>query len=208
MITAQSCGNMHKLMQQRARAVLTDKRPISVQIDEFLARTGGTADPNALYTVWAGANDVFFNLGALQGGAIDAATLQTNVLAAAQAEIAQIRRLRDAGAQYIAVFGLPNIGLTPAFRGTPNSQSVTATAGNVIKWVPLPGAGLVGLLREKKRYLVINFDDPNVDVRGTVSFRVEDKETLDKVIPTIGTKAKLTQRGDAYYRPRTARSTI
>jgi outer membrane lipase/esterase len=120
------------------------QRPISVQIDEFLARTGGTADPNALYTVWAGANDVFFNLGALQGGAIDAATLQTNVLAAAQAEIAQIRRLRDAGAQYIAVFGLPNIGLTPAFRGTPNSQSVTLlSAGyNTTLFTGLQGQGI------------------------------------------------------------------
>jgi hypothetical protein len=90
----------------------------------------------------------------------------------------------------------------------PNSQSVTSTAGNVIKWVPLPGAGLAGLLREKKRFLVIQFDDPNVDARGTISFRVEDKETLDVVIPTLGTKAKLTQRGDAYYRPRQVKSTI
>lgn len=90
----------------------------------------------------------------------------------------------------------------------PNSQSVTSTAGNMIKWVPLPGAGLAGLLREKKRFLVIQFDDPNVDARGTISFRVEDKETLDVVIPTLGTKAKLTQRGDAYYRPRQVKSTI
>lgn len=102
-------------------------------------------------------------------------------------------------------FSLPYDSLMVVY---PNSQSVTSTAGNVIKWIPLPGAGLAGLIKEKKRYLVINFDDPNVDARGTISFRVEDKETLNVVIPAIGTKAKLTQRGDAYYRPRSTKSTI
>lgn len=87
----------------------------------------------------------------------------------------------------------------------PNSQSVTSTTGNVIKYIPLPGAGLAGLIREKRRFLVIQYDDPDVDARGTVSFRLEDKELLDAVIPTLGEKAKMTQRGDAYYRPRTAK---
>ncbi|HUP97459.1 MAG TPA: autotransporter domain-containing protein [Usitatibacter sp.] len=120
------------------------QRPVSTQIDEFLAANGGSADPAALYTVWAGANDLFFQLGALQAGAIDAATLQAQVLGAAGAEIAQIRRLRDAGAQYIAVFGLPNVGLTPAFAGTPNSQSVTLlSAGyNTTLYTGLQAAGI------------------------------------------------------------------
>lgn len=86
----------------------------------------------------------------------------------------------------------------------PNSQSVTSTTGNVVRHIPLPGAGLAGLIKEKRRYLVVQFDDPDVDVRGTVSFRVENKETLDKVIPALGSKAELVQRGDAYVRPRTA----
>ena len=91
------------------------QRPVSTQITEYLARSGGTADPNALYTVWAGANDLFQNLGALQAGAIDAAALQANVLAAAAAEVQQIARLQQAGARYIVVFSLPNIGATPQF---------------------------------------------------------------------------------------------
>ena len=91
------------------------QRPVSTQITEYLARSGGTADPNALYTVWAGANDIFQNLGALQAGAIDAAALQANVLGAAAAEIQQIGRLQAAGARYIVVFGLPDIGQTPQF---------------------------------------------------------------------------------------------
>lgn len=120
------------------------QRPVSTQIDEFLARTGGTADPNALYAVWAGANDLFQQLGAFSAGAITQAQLQTNVLAAATAEIGQIGRLQAAGARYILVFGLPDIGTTPAFASSASSGSVTAlSAGyNTTLFSGLAGAGI------------------------------------------------------------------
>src|SRR5207253_4674969 len=102
------------------------QRPVSTQIDEFLARTSGTADPNALYGVWVGAIDLFVQLTALQTGAITQAQLQTNVLGAASAEIAQIGRLQAAGARYILVFGLPDIGATPRL-----AAAGAATAGAV-----------------------------------------------------------------------------
>jgi outer membrane lipase/esterase len=102
------------------------QRSISIQVTEYLARTGNVADPNALYAVWGGANDIFYNLGAFSQGAITAAQLQTNVLGAATAEIGQIARLRNAGARYILAFGLPNIASTPAFAGNPAAGSVTA----------------------------------------------------------------------------------
>jgi len=86
----------------------------------------------------------------------------------------------------------------------PNAESVTSKTGNVVKYIPLPGAGLAGLLKEKRRYLVIGFDDPDVNARGTVSFRVDNKEALDAVIQALGTKAKLSPRGDAYYRAKTS----
>jgi hypothetical protein len=86
----------------------------------------------------------------------------------------------------------------------PNSQSVTSKTGNIVRHIPLPGAGLAGLIKEKRRFLVIGFDDPDVNAKGTVSFRVENKETLDTVIHGLGSKAKLSPRGDAYYRPRTS----
>jgi len=117
-------------------------RPISTQVTEFLAR--GAVDPGALYAMWGGANDVFYNLAAFSGGAITQAQLQTNVLAAATAEIGQIGRLRAAGAQYILVFGLPNIGGAPAFAGTPTSGAVSAlSAGyNTTLFTGLRGLGI------------------------------------------------------------------
>jgi hypothetical protein len=84
----------------------------------------------------------------------------------------------------------------------PHSRSVTSTTGNVVRNIPLPGAGLGGFIREKRRYLILQFADPVVDTRGTVSFRLDNREMLDRVIEAIGEKAGLTQRGDAYYRPR------
>jgi outer membrane lipase/esterase len=93
------------------------QRPVSTQIGEYLARGGGAADPDALYFVWAGGNDFLQNIGAFQAGQITQAQLQANLIGttgAAAAEIGQIVRLRNAGARYIAVFGLPNIGLAPA----------------------------------------------------------------------------------------------
>lgn len=117
-------------------------RPVSTQIDEYLAR--GAADPGALYSVWGGANDVFFNLAAFSAGAITQAQLQTNVLGAATAEIGQIARLKAAGARYVLVFGLPNIGGAPAFAGQPTASAVTAlSAGyNTTLFTGLQGAGI------------------------------------------------------------------
>jgi outer membrane lipase/esterase len=102
------------------------QRSVQTQIGEYLARGGSVADPNALHAVWAGANDLFVNLGAFQAGAISQAQLQTNVLGAAAAEIAQVARLRAAGARYIMVFALPDVGATPQF-----AAAGAATAGAV-----------------------------------------------------------------------------
>lgn len=85
----------------------------------------------------------------------------------------------------------------------PNSKSQRSTTGRVIGAVPVPGAGIAGLfIREKLRYLVITFDDPNVEAKGTANFKLANKDLLASVIQTLGEKASLTPRGDAYYRPK------
>jgi outer membrane lipase/esterase len=103
------------------------QRPVSTQINEFLARSGGAADPNALYAVWAGGNDFLQNFQAFAAGSITQAQLQTNVLAAATSEIGQIARLRAAGARYILVFALPDIGTTPFALGAGAAAAAGAT---------------------------------------------------------------------------------
>ncbi len=85
---------------------------------------------------------------------------------------------------------------------SPSSKSQTSTTGTVVSMIPVPGAGLAGLfMKEKKRYLVIQFSDPDVgEARGITNFKIENKELLESVIYTLGEKAKMKQRGDSYFR--------
>src|SRR5438270_9151317 len=55
--------------------------PVATQITQFLAR--GPLDPNALYVVWAGANDIFFQVSQAGAGVISAAQAQAGVTTAA-----------------------------------------------------------------------------------------------------------------------------
>jgi len=98
--------------------------PVSVQVQQFLAK--GAVDPHALYSVWAGANDLFVQLGLAQTGAITPTQLQTNLATAAVQLVQQVGILNAAGARYIMVFNLPDVGSTPFGRGSGQGASITA----------------------------------------------------------------------------------
>jgi hypothetical protein len=103
------------------------------------------------------------------------------------------------------LFGIPFRSLTIV---APQKTVGTPTSGRVVSMIPLPGAGLASLVREKKRYLVLYYNDPDVDANGVVSFKVENKAALEAAIQAVGESARLTKRGDTYYRPRDAKSDI
>ncbi len=85
---------------------------------------------------------------------------------------------------------------------SPQSRSVTSTTGQVVRHLPLPGSMLGGFIREKRRYIVLQYTDNEAAVAGMTSFRLDNRELLDSVIQTLGEKAEMSRRGDAYYRPR------
>lgn len=96
-------------------------------------------------------------------------------------------------------FGIPYKALIVVY---PNTESVQSTTGKVVQNVPLMGAGIAGaFIKEKKRYMVLNFDDPDMNVKGTTSFKLESKDLLESVVQTLGTKAEMQPRGEAYFRP-------
>ena len=96
-------------------------------------------------------------------------------------------------------FGIPYSALIVIY---PNTQSVQSGTGKVVQNVPIMGAGIVGAFMKKNiRYMVINFDDADIGVKGTTSFRLESAELLQSVVQTLGTKAEMQPRGDAYFRP-------
>jgi phospholipase/lecithinase/hemolysin len=81
------------------------------QVDYYLANFSSQISSSTLVTVWAGANDLFQGRGF--GSAAD------NV------ELA-LQKLLSAGFENFLVMGLPNIGATPAFKGTPAEPGATA----------------------------------------------------------------------------------
>lgn len=84
----------------------------------------------------------------------------------------------------------------------PDSKEGISKTGNVASRLPVPGAGLFGLMTKSTKYLVINFNDPDIDAAGTANFKFDEKDDLLLFINALGAKAKMTKRGDAYYRPK------
>ena len=74
------------------------------QTTRYLAANGGKADPDALYAVWSGANDLF----AIAAGAPAQATLAEAVGGMVQI----VCTLDAAGARYVMVPTLPDMGIT------------------------------------------------------------------------------------------------
>lgn len=111
---------------------------LTTQIGAYLAANGGHADPDALFTVWGGANDLFFHLNGL--------TTQAQFLGAAGAQVGLVATLETAGARYVLVPTLPDIGLTPfgLSQGPAGSAGITQlVAGyNATLFGGLQAAGL------------------------------------------------------------------
>jgi outer membrane lipase/esterase len=98
--------------------------PVTVQVQNFLQK--GAVNSNALYSVWAGSNDVSFQLGLAAVGAITPAQIPANLATAATQLVQQVAFLNAAGARYIIVFNLPDLGKTPD--GIASGQGAAITA--------------------------------------------------------------------------------
>jgi outer membrane lipase/esterase len=93
---------------------------LATQVNTYLTSTGGRADPNALYTVWGGANDLFT---ITSGGA----NPTTTIGAAVTAQVGIIGTLQTAGARYILVPTIPDLGVTPGFRAQGTAAAAAGT---------------------------------------------------------------------------------
>ncbi|WP_093134620.1 autotransporter domain-containing protein [Pseudoxanthomonas sp. GM95] len=92
---------------------------ISSQVTSYLTSTGGVADAKALYSVWGGANDLF----AVAAGA----PAQTTIGSAVTTQIGLIGTLQAAGAQYVLVPTIPDLGKTPQFLAGGAAASAAGT---------------------------------------------------------------------------------
>lgn len=78
------------------------------QMDDYLA--SHVIDPNALYVVWGGGNDLFND------------DSSANVTSTAARATALMTRLANAGAKYLMVPNIPPLGLIPKYAGDPAKQ--------------------------------------------------------------------------------------
>ena len=95
---------------------------ITGQIDQHLSPRNERADPDALYFIWAGLNDIN------DAFILDGDNVLTHTLAAAGAHTALIKRLQQAGARYIVVPNLPDLGRLPFAARLPKSFQDGITA--------------------------------------------------------------------------------
>lgn len=111
---------------------------LATQATRHLAAGSGRADPNALYTVWGGANDLF----AVTAGA----PAQATIGGAVAAQVGIVAQLQAAGARYVMVPNIPDLGLTPGFRAqgaaAAGQGTALSVAFNTALYGTLAGQGL------------------------------------------------------------------
>jgi hypothetical protein len=94
---------------------------------------------------------------------------------------------------------IPYNAITSAFADTQKRQPAAATvASNVPSIYTLPAR----FIKKKVQYLTIQFSDPDSNVNGITSFKLDNKELLQSVLYTLAQKAEMMQRGDIYVKKR------
>lgn len=179
------------------------------QLNNYLAANGGRADPNALYTVWGGGNDLF----AVAAGIESPATIGSAVAA----QVGIVGKLQAGGAQYVLVPNIPDLGQTPQFlaQGPAGAAGGTllATTYNNALYSGLASAGLrvipldtFGFLREiaasPSTYGFVNATSPACNIESSLTCSpinyvtpgaAETYVFADGVHPTTGAHRMLSQ---------------
>ena len=99
------------------------------------------------------------------------------------------------------VFSISYDAITATFS---DSRSRTSTGGQIASNIPTPyGIGQVGrLFRTKSRYLTLQYRDPDTETAGMTSFKIDNRQLLESVVPTVAAKAGLIRRGEIFVRRR------
>jgi outer membrane lipase/esterase len=98
------------------------------QVSTLLAQ--GPLDPNALYQLQGGANDILQLSALAAAGQVEPAQVQAGVIQAATDLAAQAARLQAAGARYLVVYNVPDIGRTP-LAASQNAQATFTSLSNL-----------------------------------------------------------------------------
>ena len=94
------------------------------------------------------------------------------------------------------VLFIPYAAVLSAFADTQKRRPSAATVASHIPYIGLP----LGLIKTKVRYLTLQYSDPDTNVEGVTSFRLDNKDLVDSAVYTLANKAGLTARGELYVR--------
>ncbi|HEY5884585.1 MAG TPA: hypothetical protein VIT88_07840 [Pyrinomonadaceae bacterium] len=105
-------------------------------------------------------------------------------------------RLLFKNKQQKEVMFIPYGAVLSAFADTQKRRPAAATVASHIPYIGFP----LGLIKTKVRYLTLQYSDPDTNVSGITSFRLENKDLVDSVVYALANKAGLTARGDVYVK--------
>jgi hypothetical protein len=91
---------------------------------------------------------------------------------------------------------IPYEAITSAFADSHKRRPAAATVASHIPLYGIPAS----FIKTKVRYLTLQYSDPDSNVSGVTSFKLENKDTLASVLKTLAEKANLTLRGDIYVK--------
>jgi hypothetical protein len=95
------------------------------------------------------------------------------------------------------VLFIPYNAVNSAFSDTKKKRPAAATvASNAPYYLGLP----FGWIKTKVRYLTIQFSDPDTQVSGITSFRLENQDIVDSALYALARKSGLVARGVVYVR--------
>jgi len=92
---------------------------------------------------------------------------------------------------------IPYRSLTGAYGDTHKVQPAAAT---VAQSVPSIYALPAKLIKTNVQYLTLQYNDPDSQVQGATSFKLDNKDILDSVLFTLAKKSGLTKRGEVFVR--------
>jgi hypothetical protein len=107
------------------------------------------------------------------------------------------KRLLFKNKQQKEVLFVPYAAVLSAFTDTQKRRPAAATvASHIPHIIGLP----LGLIKTKVRYLTLQYSDPDTNVSGVTSFRLDNKEMVDSAVYTLANKAGLVARGEVYVK--------
>lgn len=163
-------------------AIALSQRPRSTAADDSATSTNMPAPPTAPPTVKAKYEGGIFGYNKRLEGTLNFDDMNERLV------------FRDSKGKEL--FPIPYKSISGAYGDSHRVQPAAATVASHIPYVGLPAS----LIKTKVRYLTLQYNDPDSNVSGVTSFKLDNKDLLDSVLYTLATKAGLSPRGEVFVR--------